>query len=203
MQRLAKALAAVSCAILIGALLPVGHAMLAVAADSPPGLPPRYRGPAALFDPADPFQGLRWTLGMTLPPRNRVGQARQDLVPRIDYDHDRGLVLLSYRIGNLEILPPRSMTREEYAGFAMGQELRKAWIDGHRRVLTEIRTGQTRGLVNLSLPFQLPFTEKIFGQGAPNLRVTGNEQITFSGWIMSIRIGSAPEWSISTWLTMM
>ncbi len=151
------------------------------------GAPPSYRGPAALFDPADPFQGLRWTLGIFIPPRNRVGQARYDLAPRVDYDIDRQVVLLSYLVGNEEVLPPRPLTREEYAGFVFNRQLHKAWIDANRRVLTETKTGQARGLVNLSLPFQLPFTEKIFGQGAPNLRVTGNESITFSGtssWVV-------------------
>ena len=121
------------------------------------------------------------------PPRNRVGQARYDLAPRVDYDLDRQVVLLSYRVGNEEVLPPRGMTREEYVGLAFNRQLHKAWIDANRRVLTESKTGQARGLVNLSLPFQLPFTEKIFGQGAPNLRVTGNESITFSGtssWVV-------------------
>jgi cell surface protein SprA len=186
MQRLAKALAAVLCTVLIGALIPLGRPV-AAAPQVPPGAPPSYRGPAALFDPADPFQGLRWTLGIFLPPRNRVGQARYDLAPRVDYDLDRQIVLLSYEAGNEEVLPPRPLTREEYVGFVFNRQLHKAWIEGNRRVLTETKTGQARGLVNLSLPFQLPFTEKIFGQGAPNLRVTGNESITFSGtssWVV-------------------
>ncbi len=188
MQRLAKALAAVLCTVLIGALVPFGRPVAAAPQDPPSGgAPPQYRGPAALFDPADPFQGLRWTLGITLPPRNRVGQPRYDLAPRVDYDLDRQVVLLSYQVGSEEVLPPRAMTREEYVAFVFNRQLHKAWIDAHRKVLTETSTGQPRGLVNLSLPFQLPFTEKIFGQGAPNLRVTGNESITFSGtssWVV-------------------
>ncbi len=146
-----------------------------------------YHGPVVLSDPADPFQGLRWTLGVTIPPRNRLMKGRRDLAPVIDYDPDRKVVLLSYQAERREILPPMALTPEEFVGRSFHRELRTAWIEGNQRVLTEAQGRGDEGLVNLSLPFELPFTEKIFGQGAPNLRVSGREQITFSGtssWVV-------------------
>jgi hypothetical protein len=72
-----------------------------------------------------------------------------------------------------------------YANMAFNNHLREGWIEQHRRVVTESAAGPggagQGGLIDLSLPFQLPFTEKVFGQGAPNLRVSGSEQITLSG----------------------
>ncbi len=153
----------------------------------PPPRTPTYRGPTALFDPDDPFQSLQWTLGITLPPRNRLGSARLGLTPRVDYDTDRHRVLITYQAGGTDILLPLAMTPGEYADETFRTQLRRAWIESNRRVLSENLSQQQRGLVNLSLPFELPFTAKIFGEGAPNLRVSGSEQITFSGtssWVV-------------------
>ncbi len=179
-----------SLAVFLLALLLAGAALSGVPAgaapgDAPPAGPraetPVYRGPTALFDPADPFQGLKWTLGITAPPRTRIGLGQKGLTQQVVYDADRHLVLLSYRAGQEEILPPQALTPKEYADLAFSRQLRRSWIEGNRRVLSESRGAGQEGLVNLSLPFQIPFTEKIFGEGAPNLRVTGSEQITFSG----------------------
>jgi hypothetical protein len=186
-----KALAAIAALLLALAVVPLKTTSV-VFAQGPdlgrvPPPAPTYRGPTALFDPDDPFQSLQWTLGITLPPRNRLGSNRLGLAPRVDYDADRSRVLLSYQAGGTDILPPLAMTRGAYADRTFATQLRRSWIESNRRVLSENQNAERRGLVNLSLPFQLPFTEKIFGEGAPNLRVSGNEQITFSGtssWVV-------------------
>lgn len=147
-----------------------------------------YRGPVALDDPADPLQGVAWTLGILGPPRTRLILVRNQQLASTSYDIDRGRVLYSYRPGQEDILPPQALTPSQYAGQAFQRELREAWIQGNHGVIQESLTRPERGgLVNLSLPFQIPFTEQIFGEGAPNLRVTGSEQVTISGassWVV-------------------
>src|SRR6185436_3624752 len=99
-----------------------------------------------------------------------------------------GRVYRKYLAGEQEILPPLGFTPEEYANESFHEGLTKTWIKETGNSLKESkdRGGTPEGLINLDLP-NLPFASKVFGDGAPNLRVRGSEQITISGsssWVV-------------------
>ncbi len=139
-----------------------------------------YEGPLGLSDPADPLQQVNWTLGRYIPRRNRLGMGSRQVKRHVTYDMDRDVVLIAYQAGAEVVLPNRAMTTAQYVDFAVQDELRQIWIDSNRRVVAEGQN-QGQGGINLNLGVELPFTEKLFGPGAPNLNVSGSQQLTFSG----------------------
>jgi motility/secretion related protein SprA len=143
----------------------------------------------AFHDAEDPLQGVRWTLGNPQPRRLSLNMpSNLALHWLIQYLADRQTVLLKYQAGEEEILPPLAFTPSAYADEAFRRGLRKAWIQDTDKSLAESnqRGGAPEGLIDISLP-NLPFTSRVFGDGAPNLRVRGSEQITISGsssWVV-------------------
>jgi hypothetical protein len=150
---------------------------------------PVYRGPIALYDLDDPLYSVRWTLGNPEPMRWLLNMpSNLALHQLLTYETDQGRVYRKYLAGEQEILPPLGFTPEEYANESFHEGLTKAWIKETGNSLKESkdRGGAPEGLINLDLP-NLPFASKVFGDGAPNLRVRGSEQITVSGsssWVV-------------------
>ena len=143
--------------------------------------PVTYLGPGVFYNPNDPLEPARWTLGLTLPRRVLLPlQGRHSIRRSADFDFGRGKVLLSYRAGEQDIHPPLAFTPRAYAALAFDRQLRETWIAGAVVLLSASSSGPGRGL-GVSLPFELPFTQKLFGSGEPNLTVSGREQITISG----------------------
>ena len=150
---------------------------------------PQYRGPSAFYDPEDPLHAARWTLGNTLPERWFLNLPSNLALHRlVQYESDRNTVLLKYLAGEQEVIPPLPFSPAEYAEASFDMGLRRTWVKETNKSLNESiqRGGAQDGLINLNLP-NLPFASKIFGDGAPNLRVRGSEQITISGsssWVV-------------------
>ena len=165
-----------------------GTALPGLAQTSPDDLPV-YRGPIALYDLEDPLYSVRWTLGNPAPMRWLLNMPSNLALHQIlTYETDQARVYRKYLAGEQEILPPRGFTPEEYADEAFHESLVKNWIKDTGNSLKESRErgGSPEGLINLNLP-NLPFASKVFGDGAPNLRVRGSEQITISGsssWVV-------------------
>jgi motility/secretion related protein SprA len=150
---------------------------------------PVYRGPVVLYDLDDPLYSTRWTLGNREPMRWLLNlPSNLALHQLLTYETNRGRVYRKYLAGEQEILPPMGFTPAEYADEAFREGLMKNWIKDTGNSLKESRErgGAPEGLINLNLP-TLPFASKVFGDGAPNLRVRGSEQITVSGsssWVV-------------------
>ena len=150
---------------------------------------PVYRGPVALYDLDDPLYSTRWTLGNPAPTRWLLNlPSNLALHQLLTYETNQGRVYRKYLAGEQEILPPLGFTPKEYADEAFHDGLVKNWIKDTGNSLKESRErgGAPEGLINLNLP-TLPFASKVFGDGAPNLRVRGSEQITVSGsssWVV-------------------
>ena len=150
---------------------------------------PTYRGPVALHDAEDPLYSVRWTQGLTQPMRWLLNMPSNLALHQIlQYELESGRVYRKYLAGEEEILPPLGFTPQEYANQSFHDGLVKNWLKDTGNSLKESRDrgGAPEGLINLDLP-NLPFASKVFGDGAPNLRVRGSEQITISGsssWVV-------------------
>jgi hypothetical protein len=141
----------------------------------------RYRGPSAFLGPDDPFQSVRFTFGLTLPSRLLLNPGSKGLTRHVNYDLARRRVLVTYQATGLEILGPIAFDLETFAEVATREKLRESWVESNRRSVANSTAGSGDRGFNLTLPVAIPLTEKIFGEGAPNLRVSGSENITISG----------------------
>ena len=169
--------------------------LLGLAGTALPGLAqstddrPVYRGPVALSDSDDPLYAVRWMLGIPEPSRWLLSMpSNLALHQLLTYETDQGRVYRKYLAGEQEILPAMGYTPAEYAHASFREGLTKTWIKETGNSLKESRDrgGAPEGLINVNLP-NLPFASKVFGDGAPNLRVRGSEQITVSGsssWVV-------------------
>lgn len=107
---------------------------------------------------------------------------------KLTYDPELHRIVSTWAVRDIDILPPRFFTAGEYASEMLEVRFGQLWPEEARKTLKgdpnlDIRGRNTPGgLVNLELPFELPgFAASIFGEGAPNLRVSGSERISMGG----------------------
>ena len=137
--------------------------------------------------PWDHLWSTRWEAGLFHSERLSLRSWRGGLADQIAVDTGLGLLVATRNIQDIPILPPRYYTTEEYAHYAMAVQFGKSWRSETLRTVHGDPTlaGQRQaqgGLVNLELPVELPgFAQSIFGEGAPNLRISGSERITIGG----------------------
>jgi hypothetical protein len=153
----------------------------AVASADPSGGPMKWRRDELW----DIFWAPRWLDGLTLPPQLTLDQARSGVQSRIIYDPALDRIVASMTHGDVAVVPPRLFTAREYSEEMTRTGFNRTWREETSRTLHSTADGVSRkkdGLVNFDLPFQLPKgLSSIFGEGAPNLRVSGSEQITIGG----------------------
>ncbi|HEU4765635.1 MAG TPA: hypothetical protein VFT93_08315, partial [Candidatus Eisenbacteria bacterium] len=130
--------------------------------DTPAGLPRSWRFP---------------TPG---PAQNGFG----DPTVSISVDPITGLVRENYLEQNVDIREPFVVSEPDYNRVLTARTTRRLWQDTFRQnrsiQRTDARVGG--GMFRLALPVVLPkAVRSIVGDGAPNLEVTGSEQITLSG----------------------
>ena len=140
-----------------------------------------YKGPMAYRDPTDPFQRLRWASGQYVPKRLRLKEDRSSLEPLLEYDLETSRILLSYHTSSEQVLPSVGFDRSEYSVKAINEGLRQSWTEDTKNTMGHSTNQGQGGLLNVALPWQVPFTEKLFGPGAPRLAVSGSENIEVSG----------------------
>jgi len=137
--------------------------------------------------PWDDLWSTRWAEGIFFSDRLSLRSLRGGFVDQVGVDPNLGLLVATRQLQDIPILPPRYYTPEEYAHAALQMQFGRTWRAETLRTLKGDPTleGQRRaqgGLVNLELPFELPgFAASIFGEGAPNLRISGSERITIGG----------------------
>lgn len=135
----------------------------------------------------DDLWSTRWAEGIFFAERLSLRSLRGGYVDQVGVDHHLGLLVATRQLQDIPILPPRYYTAAEYAHDALEMQFAKTWRAETLRTLKGDPTleGQRRaqgGLVNLELPFELPgFAASVFGEGAPNLRISGSERITIGG----------------------
>src|SRR5688572_24057443 len=93
----------------------------------------------------------------------------------------RGVCRPLRRADEVAVVPPRLFTAREYSEEMTRTGFNRTWREETSRTLHSTAAGVSRkndGPLNFDLPFQLPKgLSSIFGEGAPNLRVSGSEQI--------------------------
>lgn len=102
----------------------------------------------------------------------------------VSVDPITGLVRENYLEQNVEIREPLVATESDYNRLMTARNTRRLWQDRFRqnRSMTRTTGAQGPGLFRLAIPVVLPkAVRSIVGDGAPNLEVTGSEQITLSG----------------------
>ncbi len=132
------------------------------------------------------FWSSRWEEGITTSRRLSLSEVRGGVQSQVVYDPLLGYITASLRQRDVELAPARLFTTEQYAAEAARLEFYRSWKVETLRTLHGGTADPNRriqgGLVNVDLPFELPgFAAKIFGDGAPNLRVSGSERISIGG----------------------
>jgi len=137
--------------------------------------------------PWDDLWSTRWSEGIYYSERLSLRSLRGGYVDQVGVDPKLGLLVATRQLQDISILPPRYYTTAEYAHDGLEMQFARAWRAETLRTLKgdPSLAGQRRaqgGLLNLDLPFELPgFAASVFGEGAPNLRISGSERITIGG----------------------
>jgi len=101
----------------------------------------------------------------------------------VTVDPITGKILERYREGDVEVREPLVLTRDEYNEILSQRNMRRMWLDKTRQTRSVAR-GQGRGgsLFRVELPVQFPkAVRSIVGDGAPNIEITGSENISLAG----------------------
>ncbi|HEX7880835.1 MAG TPA: hypothetical protein VF720_15590, partial [Candidatus Eisenbacteria bacterium] len=159
-------------------------ALPAIAQETEPGSyePLRWR----LETPWDDLWSTRWNEGIFITERLSLRALRGGYQDQVSVAPGMDLLVATRNIQNIPILPPRYYTPAEYAHDALAMEFGRNWrIETLKTVKgdpTLEAQRQSQGGFNLELPVELPgIAESIFGEGAPNLRISGSERITIGG----------------------
>jgi len=137
--------------------------------------------------PWDDLWSTRWSEAIYHSNRLSLRSLRGGVQDQVTVDPDLGLLVATHSIQNIPVLPPRYYTPQEYAHEGMQMQFARTWRAETLRTVKGDATleGQRRvegGLLNLDLPFELPgFAASVFGEGAPNLRISGSERISIGG----------------------
>jgi hypothetical protein len=135
----------------------------------------------------DALWSTRWSEGLFHSSRLSLRATRGGVQEAVTVETRLGLLIATRMLEDIPILPPRYYTPEEYARESMAISFNRVWREMTLQGLKgdpnlDVRRRAEGGLVNLDLPFELPgFAASIFGEGAPNLRVTGSERISIGG----------------------
>ncbi|NNF08510.1 MAG: hypothetical protein HKN21_17240, partial [Candidatus Eisenbacteria bacterium] len=168
--------------VLFGILTPVGTASGDEIPLSGEGVA-LYDGPSSFVNSSDPFQTIRWMTGLYIPKSALLNSGGAEIVSRLEYDVEWRRALISYYAGQQQILPPVALSLQEYSEQALLDQLRRTHREEATRSVLRSSANAPRqedGLFSFDL-VEIPFTEKLFGKGAPNLTVRGRENITISG----------------------
>jgi len=147
-----------------------------------------------LFPLDDTPAGLprSWRFPTPGPAQNGFG----DPTVSISVDPITGLVRENYLEQNVDIREPFVVSEPDYNRVLTARTTRRLWQDTFRQNRSIQRTDArvNNGMFRLALPIVLPkAVRSIVGDGAPNLEVTGSEQITLSGtsdWTANKRINT-------------
>ena len=142
----------------------------------------------------DPTAGLTPVEIQEGPPPIPAGWRWAPYTPNGDYptglgdfdvtlDPRTGNVLERYREGSVEVREPLVLTRDEYNEILTQRNMRKMWRDKTRQTRSVARgQGRSGGLFRVELPVQFPkVVRSIVGDGAPNIEITGSENISLAG----------------------
>src|SRR5262249_47453101 len=101
----------------------------------------------------------------------------------VTLDPATGNILERYRAGDVEVREPLVLTRDEYNEILSRRNMRRMWLDKTRGTRSVARgQGRTGGLFRVELPVQFPkAVRSIVGDGAPNIEITGSENISLAG----------------------
>ncbi|MCX5800423.1 MAG: cell surface protein SprA [Candidatus Eisenbacteria bacterium] len=120
------------------------------------------------------------------PPQERLvlkpGYALKNSEIFVDFESD--VVRQTTSAMGVDVTPPVSSSIRQYSYLLSRNTLRTLWRSEAGKGIRDMsQAGRTGGLFSIDLPIQFPkAVQAVVGKGKPNLKVTGSETISFSGY---------------------
>lgn len=124
------------------------------------------------------------SIGMRLlPPRRSGARIPDGLTPQVSGQVDAGTVEIWRTLRETPVAPRVRMRQPDYVRRLTRANYRDLVVaESKRAQLAAAGTQSRKGLVKVDLPFELPSAmQSVFGEGKPNLSVSGSERISFAG----------------------
>lgn len=175
MNKLHKILLFLSFAILFG----TAYAVVNIAPSSPDTQfsPQDEAGEAEGREPSfsvknnklDTYEDLGQTHSMDLKDPENIKEV-------IEFDPLTNTYFFKTKVGNMDVVTPYSMTRDEYMDFSMKQSMRSYWAERNR---AETENDKKKEFSISDMKFNIGAADKIFGPGGVQVKMQGSTELLF------------------------